>query len=70
MTLSKVNTNYIKVTENSAHDFYVVHLQSGWYTFATRKGAHPASSEGRTMAGFTTKKAAVAACHSWAVWMK
>ena len=64
------NTNYIKVTENTAHDFYVVKLHSGWYAFATLKGVHPANPEGRTMGGFTTKKAAVAACKSWSIWMK
>jgi hypothetical protein len=70
MTLSKVNTNYIKATENTAHDFYVVKLRSGWYAFATLKGVHPANPEGRTMGGFTTKMAAVAACKYWSVWMK
>ena len=64
------NTNYIKVTENTAHDFYVVKFYSGWYAFATLKGVHPDNPEGRTMGGFTTKKAAVAACNSWSVCMK
>jgi hypothetical protein len=48
----------------------VVKLRSGWYAFATLKGVHPANPEGRTMGGFTTKMAAVAACKYWSTWMK
>lgn len=70
MTLRQAHTDYIKVTESKTHDFYVVKLRSGWYAFATQKGVHPAKSEGRTIASFTTKKSAVTACHAWAVTMK
>lgn len=70
MTLSKVNTDYRFICGNDAHDFYICHLGSGWYTFATRKSAHPGNPEGRTMAGFTTKKAATNCAITWCGWMK
>lgn len=68
--MRNANLNYTKVAENTMHDFYLLKLHYGWYAIATPKGAHPDNSEGRTMGGFSTKKAAVAACKSWAIWMK
>lgn len=62
--------NFTYITSNETVDFYIAKIPAGWFAFACVKGFDPNEPEGRSMGGFTTKKAAVAACHHWAQWMK
>ena len=67
---SKYNVVYTFVCSNEYKDFYVSKLRSGWYTFAVIKGQNPRLSEGRTLAGFTSKRSAVQCANKWAICMK
>jgi hypothetical protein len=62
--------NFTYVTSNENLNFYIAKIPAGWFAFACVKGLDPHDPTDRSMGGFTTKKAAIAACHCWAGWMK
>lgn len=62
--------NFTLIDSNDILNFYIAKLPSGWFAFACEKDRDPQDPEGRSMAGFSTKKVAVAACHNWAQRMK
>lgn len=62
--------NFIYVTSNENVNFYIAKIPAGWFAFACVKGLDPNDPDGRSMGGFKTKKAAIAACHHWTKWMK
>ena len=61
---------YIAICSNSTHDFYVAKLgDRRWFTYAWHTGVAAGSCVADVMAGFTTKRAAVAAAHAWTEWV-
>lgn len=56
---------YIFIDSNSTHDFYIRKVNKGWYCYEFEKG----TNINITMAGFNTKKAAIASAKCWATWM-
>ena len=61
---------YTLISQNSDFDFFICNQKLGnyWYTIAVYKGKTPEDDD-RTIAGFCTKKTAIAAAKKWATWM-
>lgn len=53
------------VCENALYDFYIHKVGSVWYTEALLHG----TNQSAVMAGFSTRKMAVAAATAWMGWM-
>lgn len=66
MRIARNLNEMIKITSNEKYDFYIKKVNREWFTYTMEKD----TNINVTMAGFSTKKVATNAAHSWATWQK